>query len=479
MNVDMNGQKYNRSMLIILLLVGTFCTVLNQTILSTAFPTLMKAFDISTSTVQWLTSGFMMINGIAIPVSAWLSSRFNTKWLYLGAMGVFEIGTIMAFTAPNFGFLLAGRLVQALGVGVTMPLLQNIMLSIFPAEQRGAALGLSGVVIGLAPAIGPTLSGWILIHYSWRSLFGMIIPIVALVIIAGFYFMRPVLPTTKTKIDGLSFVLSTIGFGSALYGFSEVGTRGWGDALVISALVIGAIFVILFVIRQLMMDKPFLDFKVFKSSKFTVATILSTVTMMSLVGFEMVLPLYLQIIRGMNAFHSGLSLLLGALMMGVVSPFAGRIFDKYGAKKLIISGLLLLFIGTIPFAFITEDTAIIYIILLYAVRSFGMALVMMPATTYGMNALPNAKISHGTAVNNTVRQVGASIATAVLVSILTNVTTNNMPAKRLLKLDPLAYKDGSLSAVLSGYHAAFWVAAIITAVGLLVAFCLRDNKKEG
>jgi EmrB/QacA subfamily drug resistance transporter len=479
MNVDMNGKKYNRSMLIIVLLVGTFCTILNQTILSTAFPTLMKAFDISTSTVQWLTSGFMMINGIAIPVSAWLSSRFNTKWLYLGAMVVFEIGTIMSFTAPNFGFLLAGRLVQALGVGVTMPLLQNIMLSIFPSEQRGAALGLSGVVIGLAPAIGPTLSGWILINYSWRSLFGMIIPIVAIVIIAGFYFMRPVLPTSKTKIDVLSLILSTIGFGSALYGFSEVGTKGWGDALVISALVLGAIFVILFVVRQLRMETPFLDFRVFKSSKFMISTMLSTITMMSLVGFEMVLPLYLQIIRGMNAFHSGLSLLLGALMMGVVSPFAGRIFDKYGAKKLVISGLLLLFVGTVPFAFITEDTAIIYIILLYAVRSFGMALVMMPATTYGMNALPNTKIGHGTAVNNTVRQVGSSIATAVLVSILTNVTNNNMPAKGLLKLDPLAYKNESLSAVLSGYHAAFWVAAIITAVGLLIAFWLRDNKKEG
>lgn len=479
MNVDMNGKKYNKTMLVVLLLVGTFCTILNQTILSTAFPTLMKAFSIDTPTVQWLTSGFMMVNGVAIPVSAWLSSRVNTKWLYLGAMTVFEIGTIMSFMAPNFGTLLAGRLIQALGVGVTMPLLQTIMLTIFPPEKRGAAMGLSGIVVGLAPAIGPTLSGWILINYSWRDLFGMIIPIVAVVIILGLFFMRPLLPTKKSGIDVLSLILSTIGFGSALYGFSEVGTDGWGSTTVISTLIVGFIFIALFVWRQLVMEKPFLDIRVLRNSKFTIATILSTITMMALVGFEMVLPLYLQIIRGMNAFHSGLSLLLGALMMGVVSPFAGSIFDKYGAKKLITSGLLILIVGTIPFAFITEDTSIAYVVLLYAVRSFGMSLVMMPATTYGMNALATDKLNHGTAVNNTIRQVGASIATAVLVSILSNVTNNHMPAHSLMTQSPLDYKDSMLSATLSGYHAAFWVAAFLGIVGLVSSLWLHDRKQGG
>ncbi|UQS84973.1 multidrug efflux MFS transporter [Apilactobacillus apisilvae] len=476
MNVDANGKSYNKTMLIILLLVGTFCTILNQTILSTAFPTLMKAFDINTSTVQWLTSGFMMVNGIAIPVSAWLSSRVNTKWLYLGAMIVFEIGTIVSFFASNFGILLAGRLIQAAGVGVTMPLLQTIMLSIFPPEKRGAAMGLSGVVIGLAPAIGPTLSGWILINFTWRDLFGMIIPIVALVILLGFKFMRPILPTKKSKIDVLSLILSTIGFGSALYGFSEVGTAGWGSTTVISTLIVGAIFIALFVWRQLVMTNPFLNIRVFKNVRFTVATAMSSITMMALVGFEMVLPLYLQIIRGMNAFHSGLTLLLGALMMGIVSPFAGQIFDKYGAKKLVTTGFLLLIIGTIPFTFLTEDASVTYIVLLYAVRTFGMAMVMMPATTYGMNALSTDMINHGTAVNNTVRQVGSAIATAVLVSILSNVTTSNMPSTHLKTLDPVAYGHSALSATLSGYHAAFWVAAIFTILGLIVSFAVSDKK---
>lgn len=156
---------FNKTMMIIVLLIGTFCTVLNQTLLSTALPKLMSTFDVSTETVQWLTTGFLMVNGIMIPLSAYLSTTVNTKWLYIGAMTIFLGGTILAYTAPTFGVLLAGRLVQALGVGITMPLLQTIMLSIFPAESRGAALGLVGIVIGVAPAIGPTLSGWIIDKY--------------------------------------------------------------------------------------------------------------------------------------------------------------------------------------------------------------------------------------------------------------------------------------------------------------------------
>lgn len=155
-SVDENGKPYNRGIMIVVILVGTFCTVLNQTILSTAFPTIMKAFDVSTSTVQWLTTGFMMVNGIMIPISAWLSTRFNSKMLYISAMTTFFIGTVVCYTAPSFGMLLTGRLIQALGVGVTMPLLQTIMLSIFPPDKRGTAMGLAGIVIGLAPAIGPT-----------------------------------------------------------------------------------------------------------------------------------------------------------------------------------------------------------------------------------------------------------------------------------------------------------------------------------
>lgn len=474
--VDTHGKPYKRGLLIAILLIGTFCTVLNQTILTTAFPTLMKEFDITTSTVQWLTTGFMLVNGIMIPVSAWLSSRFSTKWLYLSAMAIFEAGTVISWVAPSFQVLLTGRLIQAVGVGITMPLLQTIMLSIFPAANRGAAMGMAGIVIGLAPAIGPTLSGWIIDNLTWRDLFGLIVPIVAVVLIAGFFFMADVLETSKPKLDFWSLVLSTVGFGSLLYGFSSVGDNGWTSAVVLSTLILGVVFIVGFIWRQLTMENPFLELRVFKHTEFTIAAVLSSVTMMAMVGAEMVIPLYLQIIHGFSAFHSGLTLLAGALMMGIMSPITGRAFDRFGARRLAILGMTLLTVGTIPFVFITRNTATIYIVVLYALRMFGISMVMMPATTAGMNALPVDLMGHGTAVNNTTRQIASSIGTAILTSVLSNVTDSSKPAHSMIKSNPLGYKDSYFNATLNGYHAAFWVAVAFCVIGLVVAFFMKDKQ---
>ena len=475
--VDTKGKSYNRGLLIIVLLVGTFFTVLNQTILSTAFPTLMNAFNVSTATVQWLTTGFMLVNGIMIPISAWLSTRFNTKWLYIVAMTIFFAGTLVAYTAPtsNFGILLTGRLLQGVGVVVTMPLLQTIMLSVFPPEKRGTAMGLAGIVIGVAPAIGPTLSGWVIDSFTWRDLFGMTLPFLALVIIGSLFFMHPVLETKKEGIDVLSVILSTIGFGSVLYGFSSVGNDGWGSTTVIASLIIGVIFVGLFVWRQLKMDDPFLEMRVYRSKPFMISAILSSISMMAMVGVEMVIPLYLQIVKGMSAFHSGLTLLFGAVMMAIMSPITGRAVDRYGAKRLSIMGMTLLTLGSIPFIFITKDTPTAYIIILYAVRMFGISMAMMPATTVGMNALPVNLIGHGTAVNNTQRQIASSVGTAILISILTNVTNDNMPSKHLLKTDPLVYKDHAINATLNGYHAAFIAAAVFCLLAVITALFMKNR----
>jgi EmrB/QacA subfamily drug resistance transporter len=473
--LDANGKPYNRSLLLATVIVGTFATVLTQTILATAFPTLMKAFDVSTSTVQWLTTGFLLVNGIMIPISAWLINRISSKYLYIGAMTIFLIGTIICWQAPNFGTLLTGRLIEAVGVGLSMPLMQTIALAIFPPERRGAAMGAAGLAIGLAPAIGPTLSGWVIDNYNWRMLFGMILPIAIVVIIASFFTLRKVLDTRKEKLDILSVILSTIGFGSLLYGFSEVGDKGWGDMIVIGGLVIGVIFIALFAWRQLTMEKPFLELRVFKTPAFTVATVLSSVVMMAMVGAEMVLPLYIQNVRGESAFHSGLILLPGALMMGVMSPITGQLFDRLGARRLAITGMLLLTIGTIPFIGLTKATPLATIIVLYAVRMFGIAMVMMPVTTAGMNALSLDLISHGTAVNNTIRQVASSVGTAILISVLSNATKAQMPSKHVLHTLPLHYKTGAINAVLSGYHAAFIVASIFCVIGVIVTFFVKKT----
>lgn len=460
--------------MIAVLLIGAFCTVLNQTILATAFPTLMKAFDINTSTVQWLTTGFLMVNGIMIPVSAYLSNRFNTKVLYTSAMLIFEIGTITAWLAPNFGTLLVGRLVQAVGVGITMPLMQTIMLTIFPPDKRGAAMGINGLVIGLAPAIGPTLSGWVIDNYSWRDLFGMIIPIVAVVIILAPILVKNVIQTHHPKLDIPSLIISTLGFGSMLYGFSSVGDKGWLDPEVITTIIIGCILVAFLVLRQRKLDHPFLDFRVFKTFEFSLATTLSSITMMAMVAVELVVPMYLQIVHGMSAFHSGLTLLFGAIFMGAMSPITGNLFDRYGARRLATTGMFILTIGTIPFAFVNRDTPTLDVVMLYAIRMFGISMVMMPVTTSGMNALPFDLIAHGTAVNNTMRQIATSVGTAILMSVLTNVTKHAEPAKSLLTKAPLQYKSAMINATLKGYHASFWFAVAFALIGFAATFLLKD-----
>ena len=427
---DIHGKAYNRNLLVLVLIIGSFCTVLNGTLLATALPSIMRSFHISTATAEWLSTAFLLVNGVMIPVSAWLINRFGSRKMYLTAMSVFFIGTVTV-----------------------------------------------GIVIGLAPAIGPTLSGWIVDNLSWRYLFSIIAPIAGMVIILAFFLIKDVLPTKKEKIDVWSVTTSTVGFGSLLYGFSEAGNKGWTNPEILGFIGVGIVFVILFGIRQLKMADPFLDITVFKHFEFSLAAALSGITNLAMVGIEMVLPLYIQNLRGVSAFHSGLILLPGALMIGIMSPITGRLFDKYGARKMAITGMTLLTLGTIPFVFLTAESSYTMIIVLYAIRMVGVALVMMNVTTSGMNSLPLNKIAHGTAVNNTFRQVLSSIGTAILVSVLTTTTNNNMPNKDLLHTLPLQYKNQAINATLDGFRASFAMSILFALVALVLAFFLKKGNR--
>lgn len=458
---DINNQPYNRLIMVIILMTGSFCTVLNQTILATAYPTLMRYFSVNTSTVQWLTTGFLMVNGMMIPVSAYLSNRLNTKYLYLGAMVVFEVGTVVCWLAPSFAILLVGRLIQALAVGVTVPLIQTIMLTIFPPEKLGTAMGYTGIVVGLAPAIGPTLSGFIIDTMTWRDLFRLIAPIVLLVIVLGWFFIHPVLANNDDKLDLWSLILSTFGFGLLLYGFSVVGSYGWSSPLVIGSLIVGAVIVAIMFYRQLKISHPFLEIRVFKHRPFIIGTTLSSIVRMAMVGVEMIIPIYLQNVHQLSAFESGLVLLPGAAMFGLLSPLTGRIFDKYGAKYLTMIGMTLLTVGTLLLVGVNQTFSIIWIALIYLVRMVGISMVMMPASTAGMNSLPLSLFADGSAVNNTIRQVAAAIGTALMTSVLDDVTRQSVRH--------LTTAAGKLTAVLNGYHAAFLLAAGFAFIGIIIA----------
>ncbi|WHQ52088.1 multidrug efflux MFS transporter [Lactiplantibacillus plantarum] len=476
--LNANGQPYHRTWFVLTLLVGTFTTFITQTLLTTAFPTLMADFHISATAVQWLTTGFMLIMGIMIPVSAWLLTRINSKYLYLTAMLIFGLGTTLAYFAVNFQMLLIARMIQAMGVGISAPVFQTIMSSVYPPEKRGSAMGTAGIVIGLAPAIGPTLSGWIIDNYSWRALFLFILPINILVIIVSFFTLRKVLPTSKQPIDWWSVLISTIGFGSMLYGFSSVGNAGWGDPVVLTTLVIGLIFIGLFVWRQLHMDQPLLELRVFKIPAFTLSAILTALAYMAMMGVEMILPMYIQTVLGRSAMDSGLILLPGAIMMGIMSPITGRIFDHIGARRLAMTGMLLLTLGTAFFLSISATTPILWIIVVYAIRMFGLTMVTMPVTTTGINALPFRLISHGTAANNTLRQVAASMGTAVLISVYSSVAKWQMPGHQLLTQAPLKYRQDGITATLTGYHMAFVVSLIFCAIGFGITFFLKANHSK-
>ena len=268
--VDQNGKPYSRGWLMFIMLVGMFFPVLNETVLATAYPKLMNYFGINTSTVQWLTSAFLMVAGIMIPISTWLMERFNTKTLFITSTAIFEVGTVMAWLAPSFSVLLTARIIQAISTGIAMPLMQSIIFHIYPNGERGAAMGLGGLVVGLAPAIGPTLSGWIVDNASWRDLFSMNIIPTAIVIILALFLFKPVLPTHQAKLDAPSVILSTIGFGSLLYGFSSVGQDGWGSTTVLASLIIGLIVVVLFGWRELVAKHPLINLSVFKNLDFNV-----------------------------------------------------------------------------------------------------------------------------------------------------------------------------------------------------------------
>lgn len=484
---DIHGKPYNRTAMLIILLVGTFAGVLNQTSLGTAIPTLMKSFDIGLSTAQQATTWFLLTNGIMIPVSAYLATKFSTKWLFTVAYSLLTVGLLIDAFAPtsNWTIFLLGRIIQAAAVGITMPLMQVVMVNIFPPEKRGAAMGINGLVVGLAPAVGPTLAGWVLkenivlfgTSLEWRAIFVLPLTILAIVTILSPLVIHDVVPNHPVTLDIPSLILSIIGFGSFLWGFTNVATDGWGDLTnVILPIALGILIIVLFFQRQLKLDKPFLDVRVFKVKQFTVTTIAISLSMMAMMGVEMMLPLYLQNVHNLSALDSGLVLLPGALMMGLVSPLAGQVYDKVGARRMAFVGFTILGIATIPFIFLTESTPDHFITLLYAIRMAGIGMIMMPLTASAMSALPPHEAAHGTAANNTVRQIASAIVVALLSSVTQNVISNNTPAKSLLSQNPLAYAEKMIDASLSGFHVSFAIGGSFALIGLIVSLMLHHGK---
>lgn len=459
-----NEVPVRRIPLIAVMLGGAFLAILNQTLLVTATPHVMAEFNLSENSGQWITTIFMLVNGIMIPITALLMETFTTRRLFMTSMLIFSLGTVVCLLSATFPVLMIGRVIQASGAGILMPLMMTVMMLIFPREQRGFAMGMAGLVIGFAPGIGPTLSGWIIDIFPWRSLFLIVLPLSFLDMILAYFFMKDVITRTFPKVDIPSIIFSVFGFGGLLYSFSIVGDFGWTYPPALVAFGIGIVALTIFIIRQLKLKSPILEFRVLTYGIYALTMVISMIAFMMLIAAETILPIYMQVMAGFSAFESGLVILPGALLMGFMSPVVGKIFDKLGARGLLITGFSIVVITTFFFTRLTEDTTLVYLMVVFAIRMSGIAMLMMPATTAGLNELPDTLIPHGTALTNTMRQIAASIGTAILVTVM-SLTVNKAAAS-------------DAQGAIDGVNTAFYTAMGISIVGLILSFFVRKNNQD-
>ena len=507
-------ENVNVKAVVAVLILGMFVSILNQTIINVALPPLMNEFNVSTSTAQWLITGFMLVNGILVPISAFLVSRFTYRKLFVAAMLFFTVGSIICAISGNFTMMMTGRVIQAVGAGILMPVGMNIFMTLFPPHKRGAAMGLLGVAMILAPAIGPTVTGWVIENYSWNLMFYAMFIIGLIITFLSLKFFTLAQPVSKTKLDIFGVVSSSIGLGSLLYGFSEAGNNSWTSAEVVISLIIGVIGLALFIWRELTTDNKMLDLQVFKYPVFTFTLVINAIVTMALFGGMLLLPVYLQNIRGFTPIESGLLLLPGSLIMGIMGPVAGKLFDKYGIRPLAIIGLAITTYATYEFTKLSMDTPYSVIMTDYIIRSIGMSFIMMPIMTAGMNALPMKLISHGTATQNTSRQVAGSIGTAILITLMTQQTTahvadygNMLTTSNPILVDKVHGMGQSLAALagsaqagdamstqllfgqisklsaINGINDAFLIATILAGIAWVLSFFLpsgnKPNRKAG
>ena len=417
-------QQINKKILLFVLLLGGFISILNQTILNVALSKFMEVFSVNGTTVQWLATGFMLVNGVLIPITAFLMKRFSTRQLFISSMLLLLIGSIFCAVAPNFAILLTGRMIQAAGAGIIMPLMMSIVMFIFPPEKRGSAMGLVGIALIFAPAIAPTLSGFLIEYVSWRWLFIGIIPFVTLVILLALKYLVNVNEGSKAELDIFSVILSTLGFGLVLYGFSNAGSHGWDDVWVLTEIIGGLLVLTFFTIHQLRSSDPFLNVRVFQNKTFTMTSLINIIVTMMLYADMILLPIYLQDGRGFTAFDAGLLLLPGAIINAFLSPVTGKLFDRFGAKPLFIIGLLFVIPSMWVVTDLSETTTFTFLMIRTIFLRIGLSFITMPLNTAALNALPKELVTHGTAVNNTVRQIAGAIGTAVIVTIYTGKQTH-------------------------------------------------------
>ena len=463
----------SRFWFIFTLLVGTFTMSISQSSLSTAYPTLMNAFGISASTVQWLTTGFMLVMCVSMPISPWMLNNMSFKTMFIGALGLFDIGSLMIVLTPSswgingFWFMMIGRAMEAFAVGVLFPSYQTVLLEITPKEERGSTMGIAGLVMGSALACGPIVSGIVLKFFSWKSLFILFMLVISVIILmAASGLIQDVMERHETNLDWLSVIL-LIGLIGIMYVVDQTGKKNPAWGINAGIFIVSLIAVIWFCIRQLHLKHPLLELRVLKTFNYDLAILLTSISYIALIVTTIIFPLYYQGVLKVSPFVSGMALVPGAAFLSILNPLSGKLADKIGFKPTMLVGMFMIIIGWVAGLIVLNHLSLLGMILCAMVIEGGNAFVMMPAVTLGANALPDKLVPHGTAVITTVRQVLGSAGVTISTLILTVATTN-------------ALQRGSSAQVASlhGYHLVFIGMIITELIGLILAFMLKNTNKE-
>ncbi|MGP6173592.1 MDR family MFS transporter [Corynebacterium sp. A21] len=441
-------------LVLIVLVFSAMVMMLNETILSVALPVIMEDFSVPATTAQWLTTGFMLTMAIVIPTTGFMLQRFTTRFIFTTALVFFIIGTIVAAMAPAFAVLLTGRILQAIGTALIMPLLMTVAMTVVPPQRRGSVMGLISIVMAVAPALGPTVSGFILNALTWHWLFWVMVPLIAIALGVGLKFLGNVGETRATPLDVLSVILSAVAFGGMVYTLSSLSKiidgQGTERLLTIVIGVVGLLCFFAFGFRQVRLSKKgraLLDLGVFRNRNFTLSVLVMLIVFGMLLGSVTILPIYLQTSVGVTALVTGLLLMPGGLINGVLSPFIGRLYDNRGPRPLLIPGIVVLTASLFWMSTLDENSTTTLVIAMHVIFSIGLALLITPLMTTALGSLPDHLYGHGSAALNTLQQLAGATGTAVLVVAMTHGANASMEAGNPASI---ATADGTTTAFLIG-----------------------------
>ncbi|ANC32058.1 DHA2 family efflux MFS transporter permease subunit [Isoptericola dokdonensis] len=450
-----------------LLLVSGFVVILNETTMGIALPVIMEDLGITAAAGQWLTTAFLLTMAIVIPTTGWLLQRLGTRGAFILAMSLFSAGTLLAPLAPTFGLLVTARVVQATGTAIMMPLLMTTVMTLVPPHHRGRVMGNVSLVIAVAPALGPTMSGAVASSLGWRAIFWVVLPISLAALVLGAVLVRDVSTRARTRLDVLSLVVSVFAFGGLVYGLSALGESAQHEMPVnpLVPIAVGVVALALFVWRQLVLqrtDAALLDLRVFRAPGFTAGLLVLAVSMIAMFGMIIGLPLVLQEAMGLPPLTAGLIMLPGGLLMGLLGPVVGRLYDRVGPRPLVLPGVIAVGLAMLMFSTLGPGSTLVWVLAGHLVLSLGLACIFTPTFTSSLGGLVPSLYSHGSATISTVQQLAGAAGTATFVALLT--------------IRSVTLSDGGASAAeatAGGAQLAFLVGAAVMVGAVVLALRLR------